>query len=214
MRKVLGTRDQYYIQSDNAQVELFKDYFGDGKMIACPTCAAMGFDISGRPMDVFTPGEQPEDSILMIAYNPANLAKIKERGDFNDNTILNEIPQVYDVVGELLYGTGGACRFVEELSFEIIKKNIKDGIPMMAGCEFPHGPHYILIVGFDDDKNTIIYNDPNPENWPDKEGYNREMDMEFFNEKIVKSRVDFYPVKEKIKKMTICEKIKKLFFWK
>lgn len=197
MRKVLGTEAEYYVQTNNAQVKLFQDYFDKTIMIACgPTCAAMGFDIAGWPMDVYTHGEQPEDSILMIAHNPKNLAKIKERRSLNyDEWPPNEVPQVYDVIGELIYGTDKACKFAWGLSFETVKTNILQGIPMMvASSKFPCGnPHYVLIVGFDDDKNVIIFNDPYPVQWPDKEGRNREMDMDFFNEKVAKWRVDFYP---------------------
>ncbi|MBN2536388.1 MAG: C39 family peptidase [Spirochaetales bacterium] len=196
MREILGNKLQHYIQTNNAQVELFKDYFDRGKPIACgPTAAAMGFDIAGWPMNVFTPGEQPEDSILMIAHNPANLEKIKNRRNLNyDRWPPNEIPQVYDVVGELIYRTK-ACRYMEGLSFEIVKENISKKTPMMvASGKFPCGAHYVLIVGFDDEKEVVIFNDPYPPQWPDKQGYNREMNMDFFKT-LGNWRVDFLPFK-------------------
>lgn len=194
MREILGHKNKYYTQTNNAQVELFKDYFGKGKAIACgPTSAAMGFDIAGWPMNVFTPGVQPEDSILMMVHNPANLAKLKERRDIDyDKFPPNEVPQVYDVVGELLYGKWKACKFSWGLSFEIVRKNILHGIPMMICGKFPAGGHYVLIVGFDDERQVVIFNDPYPPQWPDKNGYNREMDLEFLS-KMGNYRIDFFP---------------------
>jgi hypothetical protein len=194
MRKILGLKNKYKSQVETAQVELFKDYFHNGKMIECgPVSAAMGFDIAGWPIDVFTSGEQPGDSILMMVHNPDNLKKIKERRNINyDAFPPNEVPQVYDIVGELLYGKYKACKFEWGLSFEIIKKNINKNICMMISGPFPAGSHYVLAVGYDDEKKVIIYNDPYPPQWPDKNGYNREMDMEFLS-KMGNYRIDFYP---------------------
>lgn len=213
MRKILGSRDKYYVQTNNAQVELFKDYFKNGKMIACgPESAAMGFHIAGRDMSIFTPGEQPGDSILMIMHNPLNLERFKKRRDLNYNEYPpNEVPQGYDVVGEILYGPG-TCKFKWGLNYDIIKQNINTGIPMMICGKFSCGGHYVLVVGYDEEKKVpvynkknklegyenqkmIIFNDPYPFQWVDKKGYNREMDMQFFNEKISKYRVDFMPCK-------------------
>ncbi len=194
MRKVLGTRKQLYTQENNAQVLLFDDYFKKKKYIACaPTSCAMGFDIAGRSMNVFTAGEQPEDSILMILHNPSNLKALKEIRKLDyDQYPPNEVPQLYDFVGKILYGTE-ACKFKWGLTFNIIKSNIDNGIPMMILVQFPVGGHYDLIVGYDDLKKIIIYNDPYPKRWNDKNGYNREMDLAYFKENVNRWRVDFYP---------------------
>ncbi len=194
MRKILGTKKQLYTQENNAQVYLFDDYFGKKKYIACaPTICAMGFDIAGRPMNVFTSGVQPEDSILMMLHNPSNLKALKEIRDLDyDKYPPNEVPQVYDFVGRILYGVE-ACRFEWGLTFDIIKVNIDNRIPMMILVEFDTGGHYDLVVGYDDLEKKIIYNDPYPRRWIDKNGYNREMDLAYFNKKVKKWRVDFYP---------------------
>lgn len=194
MRKILGNKIQYYVQTNNAQVELFKDYFKKGLPIACgPTVAAMGFDISGCPMDVFTPGEQPEDSILMVANNPKNLDKLRQVRDIDyDMYPPHEVPQIYNIIGQLIYDKE-VCRFEWGLDFDIIKSNIKNQTVMMICGKFPAGGHYVLVVGFDDEKRKIIYNDPYPDQWPDKNGYNREMDLEFLDNKIEKWRIDFFP---------------------
>jgi len=194
LRKILGLKNKYYVQTNNAQVGLFKDYFNKVKIIACgPTCAAMGFDIAGWPMDIFTPGVQPEDSILMMVHNPTNLKKIKNRRNLDyDKFPPNEVPQVYDIVGELLFGKLKACKFKWGLSFDIIKKNIDKDICMMISGKFPAGGHYVLVVGYDDNEQSVIFNDPYPPQWPDKNGYHREMSLDFLS-KMHNYRIDFFP---------------------
>ena len=194
MRKMID-RGIYYSQENNAQVKLFERYFGSGKAIACgPTCAAMAFHMTWWPMDVFTPGVQPEDSILMMVHNPHNLKALKAKRDIDyDKFPPGEVPQVYDVVGEMLYSTDTACRFKWGLDFKIVKANIDAGVPMMICGDFPAGGHYVLVVGYDDDDDIIVYNDPYKKQWPDRIGQRREMDASFFSQKIQKWRVDFYP---------------------
>lgn len=194
MRKVID-RGIYYSQENNAQVKLFERYFGSGRAIACgPTCAAMAFHITRWPMDVFTPGVQPEDSILMMVHNPHNMDKLKARRDIDyDKFPPGEVPQVYDVVGEMLYSTDKACRFKWGLDFETIKSNINRQVVMMICGNFPAGGHYVLVVGYDDDDETIIYNDPYGKQWMDGVGQRREMSAKFLAEEIQRWRVDFYP---------------------
>ena len=204
MRKILGTQKKYYTQKNNAQVYLFDDYVflplkklakqstGErrdvinsiikhlNKYIACgPTSWVMGVDICGWPMDIFTSHVQPEDTVLMLVHNKNNLEKIKDRRNINyDNWPPNEVPQVYDVVGKLLYKTDRVCEFKGGFTYEIARKNIMAGITMMVSIP----GHYILVVGFDDLKKVLICNDPYA-------GYNIERPME----KISNWRVDIYP---------------------
>lgn len=193
MKKIIGTKAQYYDQTNNGQVELFKDYFGKKKFIACgPETAAAGWDIAGWPMDVFTPGEQPGDAILMVAHNPKNLALFEERRDLDyDKYPPNEVPQIYEVMGHLIFGSAKTCRFLWDLNYNLIRNNIINDRPVMICGEFPSGGHYVLAVGFDDEKRVIIYNDPFPVQWPDNNGYNRIMDLDFLA-KMHKWRIEFY----------------------
>lgn len=196
MRKILGSKDKYYIQVNNAQVALFEDYFHNGKAIACgPTSYVMGLDIAGWPMDVFTTGVQPEDSVLMMVHNPVNLKKLKERRNIDyDKFPPNEVPQAYDIVSDILYGEKKPSKFVWNLNYKIIRSNIIKGWPMMMCGIFPAGGHYVTVVGFDDEKKVIIYNDPYPSQYADNNGYNREMSIDKLKSKnIFKFRIDFYP---------------------
>jgi hypothetical protein len=192
MRKILGTRDEYYVQTNNAQVYLFQDYFKVTRAIACgPTAAVMCADIAGWPMDLFTPGEQPEDSLLMVLHNPKHLPVYQEARDLDYNVYPpNEIPQCYPPALKIIYGKD-VCRFSYGLTPQIVKDNIDLGICMMISGTFPSGGHYVSLVGYDDVKQTFIFNDPYPNQWEDKNGYNREMTLSWFGQNIQHWRVDF-----------------------
>ena len=195
MKKVLGTASQYYTQMNNGQVELFKDYFRQPKMIACgPTAAVMCTDIAGWPMTVFTPGEQPEDSVLMVMENPQNLKLFQDRRPLDyDKIPVNEVPQCYEVAFELIYKRTDVCKFTFGLDFTIIKASIDAGNPLMICGSFPAGGHYVSVVGYEDEplKQVVIFNDPYPVQWPDNKGYNREMTLSFLETQIQKFRVEF-----------------------
>ena len=194
MKKVLGTPNQYYSQSNNAQVYLFKDYFNSGINIACgPTVFAMALDICLWPLVVFAPGIQPEDSILMIMHNPFNLDTFRNVRDIDyDLYPPNEVPQLYPVVAHMLYNNVNVCKFKWGVSFDMIKYCIDNDMTVMCSGNFPAGGHYVLFVGYEDD--TLIFNDPYKEQWEDKNGYNRIMTREFFDNNIKQSgyRLEIY----------------------
>ena len=173
-------------------IKLFESYFGRKNPIACgPECAAMGFDIAGWNMNIFTPGEQPGDSILMIFHNPHNLKLFEQKRKLDYSKFPpNEVPQCYEILGNILYKES-VCKFSFGLSFEEIKDNIMQENPVMICGNFPAGGHYVLAVGFDDSNLKIIYNDPYPPQWKDGVGYNREMDMLFLQKKIKKWKIVF-----------------------
>lgn len=198
MKKVLGWENQYYSQLNNAQVYLFDDYFKKKSSIACgPSSFAMGLEICGWPLDIFANGIQPEDSILMILHNPFNLETFKNERDLDyDIYPPNEIPQLYPVVANILYDNLNVCKFKWGITFEIIKYCIDNNICLMVSGDFPAGGHFVLIVGYEDD--TIIFNDPYKLQWPDNNGYNRKMSLDFFecNIKNKGYRIEIYPNRE------------------
>lgn len=198
MKKVLGSRDQYYSQLNDAQYYLFADYYNRPKSISCgPNSFVMGLDICGWPMDVFTPGEQASDSVVMIAHNPYNLKRFKKARDIDyDAYPPNEVPQIYPVIAEIIYVRDDICSFKWGLNIDIVKSRIDQGIPVMVSGSFPCGGHYVLIVGYDGD--NLIFNDPYPIQWDDKNGYNRIMTHGFFKDRIQNNgyRIEIYPYKE------------------
>lgn len=193
--KVLGSGNQYYIQTNNASAYLLRAYMGRIRFIACgPESAAMGFDIAGQDMSIFTPGEQPGDAIINIFHDPKHLPKYKAaRGDdtFYKKYSANEIPQIYPAMSEIIFGEK-VCSFHWGNTFEQIKESIDTGSPVMLCGRFPCGGHYVLAVGYDEKTGDIIFNDPYPRQWPDKKGYRRRMSPEFQKKKLKGFRVVFH----------------------
>jgi hypothetical protein len=195
MRVVLGTPDDYYDQKNNATVYFTEDYGERKRIVACgPESVAMGLDIAGRDMSIFTPGVQPGDGITMLMHNPKNLPALRARRKLNYNTYPpNEVPQLYDVVGRILYKED-AILYKRGLSFKIARANILNKIPFVICGDFPAGGHYALGVGFDDDGQKIIYNDPYDIQYINKNGYNRELTPELKKQYKIKNwRIDIYP---------------------
>ena len=190
MKVVIGTKDQYYIQTNNAQVELMRDYFQKKRYIACgPTSFVAGLDISGYDMKVFTPGVQPEDAIIMLLHNPNHLGMWRAIRDLDyDKYPPNEVPQLYPGVGRILYKKE-VCKFSWGINLDIIKREIDDGLPVMVGGKFSFGGHYVLIVGYDGDR--VIYNDPYPLGYADGKGYNLELSPDDFERMISKYKITF-----------------------
>ena len=173
-KKILGTRDQYYIQTNDGSVALFKDYFQKSKMIACgPNSAVMCADIAGWPQDVWTLHVQASDVLLMLFENPNNLNMWKAIRNLNyDVYPPNEVPQLYPKALELVYGKD-VCQFVEGgLSLDVIKAAVDEGRPLQICGKFPCGGHYVSCVGYDGDK--VVINDPYPANWGGN-GYNHKI---------------------------------------
>lgn len=193
--KILGTRNQYYNQTNNASAFILRAYRGRIGFIACgPESAAMGFDIAGQDMSIFTPGEQPGDAILNIFHDPKYLPKyMKVRGNkkFYEKYSANEIPQIYPVVSEIIFGKK-VCSFKWGKTFPQIRNHIDQDEPVMLCGEFPCGGHYVLAVGYDESTGDIIYNDPYPDQWPDKNGYCRRMPPDFQKEKLKGFRIIFH----------------------
>lgn len=198
MKKILGKPNQYYSQTNNAQVYLFDDYFKKKSSIACgPTSFIMGLDVSKWPLDIFAPGIQPEDSILMILHNPFNAEIFKSVRNIDyDVYPPNEIPQLYPAVAKMLYKNNKVCTFKWGITFNMIKYCINNDICLMVSGNFPVGGHFVLIVGYDNDK--IIYNDPFKSQYKDNNGYNRVMDLDFFDNYIKPHgyRIEIYKNRE------------------
>ena len=191
----IGNRDQYYIQTNNASAHFIRAYTGRIRFVACgPESAAMGFDIAGQDMNVFTPGEQPGDAIINIFHDPNHLPRfIQTRGDrkFYRSYSPNEVPQIYPDMAKIIFGKK-VCSFEWGNTYEQIRAHINMGEPVMLCGNFPCGGHYVLAVGYDDLKQDIIFNDPYPKQWKDNNGFRRRMSPEFQAKKLKGFRVIFH----------------------
>jgi hypothetical protein len=188
--KILSKRQNYNDQTNDATVEWGRRYFGKNKMVACGMNAlSEGLEISEWPMDK-APGAQFSDYLMMIFNNPHNegyFEKIRHL-DF-EKYPPNEVPQLFPAATKLIYGKE-ACSFHWDLSFQKIIASINSGRPIIACGKFPAGGHYVLVVGYDENK--IIFDDPYWPQWDDKNGFNRKMNWEDFSTITEGSGRDFY----------------------
>jgi hypothetical protein len=212
MRIVLGNKEAYNLQTNDATVDFTNDYGDRPRIVACgPNSLANGLEICGHDMSVFTPGEQASDGIMMVAHNRKHLPKYTKRRKLDyDVYPPNEIPQLYEIFTQIIYGNKKVCKYYPGISFRIIKNAILRGSTLMISGEFPAGGHFVTVVGFDDEKQewnfekkvmeskqVIIFNDPYPDQWDDENGYNREMSLEWFRNHINNYRVEIFKAENK-----------------
>jgi hypothetical protein len=194
MKQILGTDYNYHDQTNDGSYNLLKDYSAKSKAISCyPNAFAGGLEIGQWP-DVFTPGEQWPDSILMILHSGTNLSKWKAIRNLDyDKYPPNEIPQLYGWPGlpKVLYGDkGNSIVFKWGISFDIIVNAIKNKTCLHVAGKFPAGPHGVLITGYDDDREIIYYNDSYKKQYSDKKGYNRTMTKQWMEDNISDWRIE------------------------
>jgi len=83
----------------------------------------------------------------------------------------NEVPQFYSVAVPAVFGVKAEFFFGND--FNLIAKLLQTGRAVQL-CLITPG-HYIAAVAYDSGKREIIYNDPWPDRFKDKNGFNRRM---------------------------------------
>ncbi len=200
--KILGNQNQYYDQTNDASIDLIKQYTGKREVIACgPNMAAMNCDIAGCNMGIFTPGEQASDAILNVFHNPFNAQNWKRIRDIDyDKYSENEVPQLYPQMTRIIWGEE-KCLFAWGITRQAITTAINADAPIGVAVKMEFGGHYISIVGYKEDQGNfwIIYNDPYPRKLDrqphqspgDPVGYQRRMLYQDFSKISVESGRDF-----------------------
>lgn len=182
MKKLLGNKSQYNDQTNDALVEFTKDYTDKKKIVSCFCNSFADALETGHYPNVFTPGAQIPDILMMIMHNNKNLKLFLEARDINtDEYPPNEIPQFYPVLADILFGKGNHnITFGWGLSYGTIRQHILENAVVIGGGKFPCGGHIVPFKGFNDDRHTLNYNDSYPANYANRKGYNRIMDQEMF----------------------------------
>jgi hypothetical protein len=83
----------------------------------------------------------------------------------------NEVPQFYPVAVPAVFGV--TARFLWGSDFDRIAACLVEGKAVQL-CLVKPG-HYIAAVAYDDERREIIFNDPWPDRFPDRNGFNRRM---------------------------------------
>jgi hypothetical protein len=175
--KFWNHRECYYVQIDNPTEEYLRKNGNKNWLVSCGasagvTCiAAMGNDVTVR-----CPGQyQPQsDEVLMDYFNDLrnydmlrNIRKDTPPETWNGN----EVPQFYPAAVSAVFGV--KAEFLWGNDFERIASILQSGRAVQL-CLVKPG-HYIAAVAYDDVKREIIFNDPWPGRFSDRNGFNRRM---------------------------------------
>lgn len=160
--------DSYYSQENNPTEQILRKQGVANFLVSCgPTAAVSLIHACGYVTEFEGPGKyapQPEEVLTGYFNDPRNAKRLESIRSLSSSEWLgNTIPQWYEPALWDVFGVRGVYR--EGLDFHDITLAIMENIGIMACLKKPG--HFIAITGFDDEKGTIIYNDPWPGNyWP------------------------------------------------
>jgi hypothetical protein len=175
--KLWNSRDCYYTQTNNPTEEMLRKRSNREWLVSCGpsaavTCvAAMGFNVfCGCPGEYLPQSEE----ILMDFFNdPRNYAALQAvRPDTPPDVWQgNEVPQFYPIAVKAVFGVRAVFEWGADFA--------KVAVYLQAGkavqfCLVKPG-HYIAAVAFDEGAREIIFNDPWPGRFADKNGFNRRL---------------------------------------
>ena len=176
--KFWNDRNCYYTQTNNPTEEMLRKRSDGGWLVSCGpsaavTCiAAMGYNVyCGCPGEYLPQSEE----VLMDFFNdPRNYAALKAARPDTPPDVWhgNEVPQFYPVAVKAVFGVDARFYFVHD--FGGVAERLQAGQAVQL-CLIKPG-HYIAAVAYDDRTREIIYNDPWPGRFADKDGFNRRFD--------------------------------------
>jgi hypothetical protein len=168
-------RDRFFSQVNNPSEELLRKTGAVGWLETCgPTAAVNCLAVLGYDLTIVCPGPyrpQPEEVLSDFLNDPRNYRELsKERTDISpDRMPNNRVPQYYPLAVAQVFGAQGS--FIWLTMPEQLPKYLVEGRAVQICLEKPG--HYLAAVAFDDEKDEIIFNDPWPDQYPDKNGFNR-----------------------------------------
>ncbi|MDR1587298.1 MAG: C39 family peptidase [Treponema sp.] len=175
--KFWSARDCYYVQTNNPTEEILRKRSDKDWLVSCgPSAAACCLAAMGHDVDVRCPGPyRPQsEEVLMDYFNdPRNYDALKKARPDTPPDVWhgNEVPQFYPVAVPAVFGV--PARFEWGNDFDKIAAYLVRGKAVQL-CLVKPG-HYVAAVAYDDEKQEIIYNDPWPGRFPDRNGFNRRM---------------------------------------
>jgi hypothetical protein len=170
-------RTKYFIQTDNSIEQYNKEIKKANYTESCgPTAAINILAAGGVNISIKTPGgwqPQPEQVLWDYFNDPVNFDKFRvARSDIKPGAYPgNQIPQYYPVAIKEVFGQ--ECKFLWISVFCSIVEAVQSGKGVQLCLKKPG--HFIAIVAFDDVAKELIYNDPFPDRFPDKDGFNRRL---------------------------------------
>jgi hypothetical protein len=170
-------KEFYYTQTNNPTEEILRKRSDGGWLVSCGPSAAvccmasMGFDVDVRCPGSYLP--QPEEVLMDFFNDPRNYDALKRARPDTPPDVWhgNEVPQFYPVATPAVFGIKSI--FLWGNDFDKVVSYLAKGNAVQL-CLVKPG-HYIAAVAYDDEKQEIIFNDPWPARFPDKNGFNRRM---------------------------------------
>lgn len=171
-------RDLYYTQSNNS-IEAFNKSSGKTKgwTESCgPTSATTLVAMLGTVVEFTTPGgwkPQPEQVLWDYLNDPRNHKKFQAaRPNLVPGTYPgNQIPQYYPIA--VLEVFGRTAVFKEGVTFEKVAAWVSGGQGVQLLLKVPG--HFIPAVAYDEASSELIFHDPYPERFPDKNGFGKRL---------------------------------------
>jgi hypothetical protein len=116
---------------------------------------------------------QSEEILMDFFHDPKNYEMLgRVRQDTPpEKWYGNEVPQFYPFAVHAVFGVPAVFRF--GLDFGLVVKKLAAGRAVQL-CLVKPG-HYIAALAYDEERREIIYNDPWPERFADKNGFNRRL---------------------------------------
>jgi hypothetical protein len=170
-------RDCYYTQTNNPTEEMLRKRADGEWLVSCgPSAAVTCIASMGFTVHCGCPGEYvpQSDEVLMDFFNdPRNYAALKvvRHETPPDMWHGNEVPQFYPVAVKAVFGV--TARFEWSTGFDRIAAELQSGKAVQL-CLVKPG-HYIAAAAYDDGAREIIFNDPWPGRFSDRNGFNRGM---------------------------------------
>jgi hypothetical protein len=175
--KLWNSRECYYSQTNNPTEQMMRKRSDTTWLISCgPTAAVTCIAAMGYTVHCGCPGEylpQSEEILMDFFHDPRNYEMLRRvRPDTPPETWYgNEVPQFYPIAVHAVFGVHGAFQFGHD--FGAVAEKVRAGNAVQL-CLIKPG-HYIAALAYDEARREIIYNDPWPERFPDRNGFNRRM---------------------------------------
>ncbi|MDA3854614.1 MAG: C39 family peptidase [Candidatus Woesearchaeota archaeon] len=170
MRKILKNAgsENYYKQTNNPTEQQDKKKKISWLQSCGPTAVVNIIASIGKPVEIVTQGAykpQPEEILNDYFHDPINYSKLNKIRPSTpaEEWQGNQIPQFYPIAIKDVFNI--ESHFSWGIAYSDIINSINKGKGLVVCLKSPG--HFIAIVGYDSDNDTVIYNDPWPEDyWP------------------------------------------------
>lgn len=166
----------YYSQENNPTEQFLVKIRTNGWLYSCgPTAAVTCLAALGYSLKIECPGEyypQPEEVLMDYFNDPKNFEKLKQIRDLDYSVIpMNEVPQLYPTAVMDVFCAHGQFDWIG--TFAAIAGIVEEGKAVQICFESPG--HYVAVVAYDEETDELIYDDPWPSRFPDRNGFNRRL---------------------------------------